>query len=221
MNTLSTLSSELFGYADDRFTPKDANIIETIGPSAWALQSGVIIEDRPFDMWPTLPAPMQSMILADCLEGLDLPMAYAVPFRFMGRVLLVAMLPAPQPAKPRQEVITYIDPPIPMPILGMMNRVTLASHKAAITNFLKTNEAAEINDRLPAIVKGLAVYGQAKRGEVSYYLTAMRALAAGSWRHVDAFIELARMEQQVAGWLREGQAPQTMARRALLQGGRS
>ncbi len=79
---------------DSPLTLADLPLIREQGLTRWAMaQTGLLWQDERLE-WDRLPNQLRSTILTDALEALALSVRYAVPIRYLGRVILFALLPA-------------------------------------------------------------------------------------------------------------------------------
>ncbi len=187
---------DLFRVDGNIFTVPDVEAIERLGVTVWAVRQGIVHwDDMPLN-WKALPGLLRSTILADAIETLGLPVRYAIPFRHLGRVLTVAVLPATrepivvqrstrEPVADRPEQVIFRDPPVPFLTLGLAPRQVLELHAQIIRQILQENDSTRIAPaHLTTILLDIARTGEATCSEVFYYLTQLRALVSGAWRQV-------------------------------------
>lgn len=162
-----------------------------------------IIDDSPLDP-ALLPVTQQMAITARCDIGIELE--YCVPFRYLGRVILAAMMPKlpepvnPKPNKSRASDLVVdssadYDPIVPFFVTRVPNLVQRI-HRQAIASFLLSqNPDYIIGQNLNSILRALS--GSISISEAAYYYMAMVNLANGSWRHVPAFLPAIAAESLV------------------------
>ncbi len=175
------------------FTPQDIEIIEQMGATTWALRKEVARwDDAPLD-WNTLPSLLRSAILADVVEALNIPIRYAVPFRHVGRVLTIALLPEEKrepirvgsASRPEPKRIILRDPPVPFLTLGLAPPSVQEQHARLVRQVLQGENSRQIMpEYLTTLLLDIARTGEATCSEVFYYLTQLRALVSGAWRQI-------------------------------------
>ena len=184
---------------DEIFTLQDVEAIEAWGITTWAMCKGVgSLEDMTLD-WKSMPSVLRAMILSDAIELLGISVRYAIPFRHVGRVLTVAILPVEREPIQVQRSSTehqqqinpsprdfLLDPPVPYPSLGLASHEALVLHAEIVRQVLQqANSSTQIAPlHLKQIWTELARTGQATCSEVLYYTTQLRSLVSEAWRHV-------------------------------------
>ncbi len=184
--------NQMLHVADTIFTAQDVEIIGQIGATTWAIRKEITQwADQPL-AWNTLPNLLRSTILTDVVETLNIPIRYAVPFRHVGRVLTIAILPAERepirvgPAsRPPPKQIILRDPPVPFLTLGLASRSLQEQHARLVRQVLHGEYSRQIRpSHLATLLLDIARTGEATCSEVFYYLTQLRALVSGAWRQV-------------------------------------
>ncbi|GAB4446056.1 MAG: hypothetical protein Kow0031_28650 [Anaerolineae bacterium] len=183
--------------SDALFAFADIEIITSVGPLTWAQRKGAVQwQDQPID-WEALPGIIRSNIVTDVAEAAQLPLQYMVPFRHLGRVVTFALLPADrQPIRvddatarpaPRATPVIYRDPPVPFLTLGLSSPETQAAHGRLVRTVLQDlpNAGSAISTEVVVgLLQAIARTGTATVSEILYFLTQLRALVSGSWRHL-------------------------------------
>ncbi|MCL4296122.1 MAG: hypothetical protein KJ077_10360 [Anaerolineae bacterium] len=212
---------------DDLFTREDIGVIDSLGLDGWALRlpeaswrDALLPLDR-------LPPAVRSYLVNRAIAHLKIPVRYAMPIRYLGRVLIYVILPAPervvdgavtirvirppapqptpqltpqsasgsrQPAPPRVKR----DPPVPWPVLGLLDRSGIERHAQMVRDFLGGGNAATVERALPAILENFAAVGQATRSEVFYYANMLDALKTGAWMQNPDYWNLLVIEEVLA-----------------------
>jgi hypothetical protein len=213
------------------FTAQDVEIIAQVGVTTWALRKEPAqMEDQPLN-WTMLPGLLRNNILTDVIETVGQELHYAVPFRHVGRVLTFALLPADrepiqvvtETARPAVEPpppVTYRDPPVPFLTLGLASRQVLAQHGLLVRQVLNRTGAAQLAPAaLREMLLEIARTGEATGSEVFYYLTQLRALVSGAWRHLPenhGLLAVEHLVRQSAGG--SPLQPQLLAQAHLVEG---
>ncbi|MCP4995918.1 MAG: hypothetical protein GY934_19395, partial [Gammaproteobacteria bacterium] len=181
-------ASELLHIEGPIFTPNDVEIIGQMGATTWAIRKEIAPwADQPLD-WNVLPSLLRSTILTDVVETLNIPIQYAVPFRHVGRVLTIAILPTEReplrvgPAsRPKPKQIILRDPPVPFLTLGLAPRGVQEQHAQLVRQVLHGESSRQIvPSHLAALLLDIARTGEATCSEVFYYITQLRSLVSGA-----------------------------------------
>jgi len=187
------------------FVESDLLLIRKNGLMRWALsQPEITLQDEIFD-WRKLPTTLRQLMLAEVFEGLQSLVQYALPFRRLGRIVIMAVLPQPveslrveviQPVKqvepPRQQ--RYLDPPFPVLGFGLASPALQALQARAIRRVMQ-GQVDQIGELLSPIFTQLAKEEQITVSELVYYATTMHLLISGAWRQMDYFWPLVQLER--------------------------
>lgn len=113
-------------------------------------------------------------------------------------------LPAAQPIShqnqgsqaPQREVVRpRRDPPVPWPVLGLLDARGMERHAQVIRDFLGGGNAATIDRAMPELLDHFVRAGQATRSEVFYFFNAMDALKTGAWMQNPDYYNLLLIEE--------------------------
>lgn len=199
---------------DALFALADIGIITSVGPLTWAQRKGAVQwADQPIN-WAALPGIIRSNIITDVAEAAQRPLQYLVPFRHLGRVVTVAMLPAdPDPLEPIRVNVTRArtepaarrqlilrDPPVPFLTLGLTSPDIQAAHGRLVRRILAdlpNAGSAVTEETLVELLQAIARTGAATVSEILYYLTQLRALVSGAWQHLPENYGLLAVEHLV------------------------
>ena len=203
--------TDQFRLDEPVFVESDLNAIRKHGLTRWALsQPEITWQDEVFD-WRLLPVSLRQLMMAEVFEGLQSMVQYALPFRRLGRIVIMAVLPQPvQPLRvevmpqPARQVEAsrrrYLDPPFPVLGFGLASPALQALQARAIRRVMQ-GQIEQIGELLSPVFTQLAKEEQITVSELVYYATTMHLLISGAWRQMDYFwplVQLERLAGQVA-----------------------
>lgn len=215
---------QMFAVRDDEpFTGADIRAINQLGLDGWAVglpesswRDAIIPLDR-------MPATLRSHLTTRAIAHLKINVRYATPVRHLGRVLVYVILPAPdrEPAgsirvkvvRPQVQALPAVlpataqqgqqqevvrprrDPPVPWPVLGLLDARGMDRHAQVARDFLGGGNVSTVDRALPELMEHFARVGQATRSEVFYYLNGMDALKTGAWMQNPDYYNLLLIEE--------------------------
>ena len=189
------------------FTGQDVEMIETFGLSGWAVQQDITWQDQTLTDWPNLPSILRNTIITETLGPLQVPIRYALPYRYVGRVFTFAVLAESDPPirvtqgreTPPRLSDMLVDPPVPFFTLGLASPEIVAKHARCVRQILTGggNHNESILVQIPDILQHLCREGTITKSEAFYYLTGMHALASGSWRQLHENFGLLAVEHLI------------------------
>lgn len=192
-NAMQAYLSE-FEVESAPFSHSDVQVITHRGLVSWAMEQGNDIQwtDELFD-WRRYPLLFRQSMVNDLATWLDSEFQYLVPFRRLGRVILVAVLPTPVEQinvsrtrpEPRPRPMVF-DPPIPFPALGLNNRRINGHYINALKKLVLDSDRNPIIQRMPMLAEAWAEIG-ATRAEMFYLFSNIQALISGAWKQIAEF----------------------------------
>lgn len=221
---------EIFAISNDElFRPADVELIQVLDYGGWAASENVPLDsdDRKL-LLDELPAATRAYLNAEASHWLAMPVIYACPLYYYGRIVTYAVFPGrpPQAQQPIEVTVKRAqplpvpqsitapapapralmapepkrkDPPVPIPVLGLLNREDIGKLGKVYREFLTGGQNALTLQRMePEILMAFARGGQATRSEVFYFLTVFRSLMNGAWMQEIRYRPLLEIE-----WLLE------------------